>query len=125
MPACIADDLGGGVEAHRLAVEEGRGEDLGVMAFEPGRDIDEEREAGGVALREAVGAEALDLMEAPFGKVLRVAATRHPADLIQPRGETPPYAPRRSIALERYRKGESPSGVYVGYDVGKISDVGK
>jgi len=27
--------------------------------------------------------------------------------------------------LERYRKGESPSGVYVGYDVGKISDVGK
>jgi len=53
------------------------------------------------------------------------AMVDNPADLIQPRGETPPYAPRRSIALERYRKGESPSGVYVGYDVGKISDVGK
>jgi len=49
----------------------------------------------------------------------------NPADLIQPRGETPPYAPRRSIALDRYRKGENPSGNYAGYDAGKISDIGK
>src|SRR5690242_6757102 len=48
----------------------------------------------------------------------------NPADLIQPRGETPPYAARRSIALDRYRKGENPSGTYVGYD-SKISNVGK
>jgi pilus assembly protein CpaD len=48
----------------------------------------------------------------------------NPVDLVQPRGETPPYAPRRSVVLERYRKGESPSGTYVGYD-SKISDVGK
>jgi pilus assembly protein CpaD len=48
----------------------------------------------------------------------------NPTDLVQPRGETPPYAPRRSVVLERYRRGESPSGAYVGYD-GKISDVGK
>ena len=48
----------------------------------------------------------------------------NPADLVQPRGETPAYAPRRSVALERYRKGESPSATYFGYDA-KISDVGK
>ena len=53
------------------------------------------------------------------------AMVDNPADLVQPRGETPPYAPRRSVVLERYRKGESPSGLYVGYDTGKISDVGK
>jgi pilus assembly protein CpaD len=53
------------------------------------------------------------------------AMVDNPADLVQPRGETPPYAPRRSVVLERYRKGENPSGTYVGYDVGKISDVGK
>lgn len=53
------------------------------------------------------------------------AMVDNPADLVQPRGETPPWAPRRSIALDRYRKGESPSGNYAGYDTGKISDVGK
>jgi len=53
------------------------------------------------------------------------AMVDNPADLIQPRGETPPYAPRSSIVIDRYRKGESPSGSYAGYDSGKISDVGK
>jgi pilus assembly protein CpaD len=48
----------------------------------------------------------------------------NPADLVQPRGETPPLATRRSIALDRYRKGENPSGTYTGYE-SKISDVGK
>ena len=53
------------------------------------------------------------------------AMVDNPADLVQPRGEMPAYAPRRSVVLEHYRKGENPSGTYVGYDVGKISDVGK
>ena len=53
------------------------------------------------------------------------AMVDNPADIVQPRGEIPPYAPRRSVVLDRYRKGENPSGTYVGYDVGKISDVGK
>lgn len=53
------------------------------------------------------------------------AMVENPTDLVQPRGEDPPYAPRRSVALDRYRKGENPSGTYVGYDVGKISDVGR
>src|SRR6478752_3025407 len=49
----------------------------------------------------------------------------NPADLVQPRGETPPYAPRRSVVLDRYKKGDNPSGTYVGYDVGKITDLGR
>lgn len=49
----------------------------------------------------------------------------NPADLVQPRGEIPPYAGRRSVVLDKYRKGENPSGTYEGYDKGKISDLGK
>ena len=54
----------------------------------------------------------------------------NPADLVQPRGETPAYTARRSVALDKYRKGETPGGTYPndagnGYDNGKISDVGK
>lgn len=49
----------------------------------------------------------------------------NPADLVQPRGETPPYMARRSVAIDKYRKGESPAGTYDKYDQGKISDLGK
>ena len=56
------------------------------MAFEPGRDIDEMGEARGVALGEAILAEALDLVEAALGELLRIAACRHAAHhlLMQP-----------------------------------------
>ncbi len=74
--ARVAHDLRRGVEAHRLAVQQRAGEDGRVVALEPGRDIDQQREAGGVALREAVGAEALDLAEAALGEVALVAARR-------------------------------------------------
>ncbi len=53
------------------------------------------------------------------------AMADNPADLVQPRGEAPAYSPRRSVAIEKYRKGENPSGVYSGYDTGKISGLGK
>jgi pilus assembly protein CpaD len=49
----------------------------------------------------------------------------NPADLVQPRGEAAAYSPRRSVAIDKYRKGENPSGNYNGYDTGKISDLGK
>ena len=49
----------------------------------------------------------------------------NPADLVQPRGEIPPWAPRRDAAIDHWRKGENPSGNYVGYDVGKITDLGR
>jgi pilus assembly protein CpaD len=50
-----------------------------------------------------------------------------PADLVQPRAETGIYADRRSTALEKYRKGEPPSGKYPDsmYEKSKLSDVGK
>jgi pilus assembly protein CpaD len=53
------------------------------------------------------------------------AMVENPADLVQPRGEAPAYTGRRSVVLDKYRKGENPSGAYEGYDQGKISDLGK
>jgi pilus assembly protein CpaD len=54
------------------------------------------------------------------------AMVDNPADLVQPRGETGAYAARRSTAVEKYRKGEDPSGKYSNsYDKAKLSDVGK
>lgn len=54
----------------------------------------------------------------------------NPADLVQPRGETPAYAGRRTVAIDRYRKGDIPSGTYPGdgsnsYDSAKLSELGK
>jgi pilus assembly protein CpaD len=54
------------------------------------------------------------------------AMVDNPADLVQPRGESPAYTARRSMVMDKYRKGDSsPSGIYTGYDTGKISEVGK
>ncbi len=54
------------------------------------------------------------------------AMVDNPADLVQPRGETPSYSARRSVAIDKYRKGEDPSGKYNDrYDTGKIGNVGK
>jgi pilus assembly protein CpaD len=58
------------------------------------------------------------------------AMVDNPADLVQPRGETPAYAARRSVMMDKYRKGESPSAIYPndgssGYQSGKISDAVK
>ncbi len=40
------------------------------------------------------------------------AMVDNPADLVQPRAETPVYAGRRAIALDKYRKGESSATSY-------------
>ena len=53
------------------------------------------------------------------------AMVDNPADLVQPRGESPSYSGRRSVAIDKYRKGDDPSGKYSGYDTGKIGAVGK
>ena len=51
----------------------------------------------------------------------------NPADLVQPRGETPPYTGRRTVVLDKYRRGESPRDHLrrPTPTSGKISDVGK
>ena len=47
------------------------------------------------------------------------------ADLVQPRGETPPYTGRRTTVLDKYHRGESTATIYPDREKGKISDVGK
>jgi pilus assembly protein CpaD len=53
------------------------------------------------------------------------AVVDNPADLVQPRGETPAYTGRRTYALDKYRQGQSTATVYPDENAGKISDVGK
>ena len=53
------------------------------------------------------------------------AMVANPADLVQPRGETAAYAARRSVMLDKYRKGESPSAKYDDYTKGNVSDLAK
>jgi pilus assembly protein CpaD len=47
----------------------------------------------------------------------------NPADLVQPRGETPPYTGRRTTVLDKYHRGEGTATVYPDANKGKISDV--
>lgn len=53
------------------------------------------------------------------------AMVDNPADLVQPRGEVPAYEGRRSVVLDKYRKGEGTATNYPNASQGKISDVGK
>jgi len=53
------------------------------------------------------------------------AMVANPADLVQPRSETPPYTARRSEAFEKYRKGEPTSTVYPEGEKAKLSEAGK
>jgi pilus assembly protein CpaD len=49
----------------------------------------------------------------------------NPADLVQPRRETPAYTARRTEAFEKYRKGTTTTTVYPEADKAKLSDTGK
>jgi pilus assembly protein CpaD len=53
------------------------------------------------------------------------AMVDNPSDLAQPRGESPASTPRRTYAIEQYRRGSDSSTVYRNPNNGKISDVGK
>jgi pilus assembly protein CpaD len=53
------------------------------------------------------------------------AMVANPADLVQPRPETPAYTPRRSAAFEKFRKGEATATSYPDADKAKLSDTGK
>ena len=53
------------------------------------------------------------------------AMVDNPADLEQPRPESPAYTPRRDIAFEKYRKGTSTATTYPESDKAKLSDTGK
>jgi len=49
----------------------------------------------------------------------------NPADLVQPRSETPAYTARRNAAFEKYRKGEPTTTNYPEAEKAKLSDTGK
>jgi len=49
----------------------------------------------------------------------------NPADLVQPRAETPPYTAKRTFGTDKWRKGESPATHYPDAQKGAISEVGK
>lgn len=53
------------------------------------------------------------------------AMVANPADLVQPRPESPSYMTRRATVLGKYAKGEATATQYGDADKGKISDVGK
>ncbi len=53
------------------------------------------------------------------------AMVDNPADLVQPRSETPANGTRRTEAFEKYRKGQTTATTYPESDKAKISDVGK
>ncbi len=49
------------------------------------------------------------------------AMVADPADLVQPRGETPAYAMRRTTVMEKYRQGTSTATQYPSTDSAKVS----
>jgi pilus assembly protein CpaD len=49
----------------------------------------------------------------------------NPADLEQPRSESPAYTSRRNIAFDRFRKGQTTTTNYPESDKAKLSDTGK
>jgi pilus assembly protein CpaD len=53
------------------------------------------------------------------------AMVTNPADLVQPRSETPVYAARRSTVLDKFRKGEATQTVDPNANKGKISEIGQ
>ena len=80
MVARIADDLGGCIKAHRLRIEKRGAEDIGMMAFEPGRGIGDQRKRGRVAFRKAIAAEALELPKRLLGILTLIAMGDHAGD---------------------------------------------
>lgn len=53
------------------------------------------------------------------------AMVANPADLVQPRAETPAYTGKRTFGIDKWRKGESPATTYPDATKGAISDLGK
>jgi pilus assembly protein CpaD len=53
------------------------------------------------------------------------AMVDNPADLVQPRSETPAYTARRTEAFEKYRKGNTTTTAYPESDKAKLSDTDK
>jgi pilus assembly protein CpaD len=53
------------------------------------------------------------------------AMVEDPADLVEPRGEVPPYTQRRSTVLDKYRQGQGTATMDPNADKAKITSVGQ
>lgn len=53
------------------------------------------------------------------------AMVENPADLVQPRAETPAYTPRRVQVVEKYRQGQPTATIYSTQNTGRISNLGQ
>ena len=92
----IAHDLRRSVKPHRLRIQQGTAEDGRVMAFQPGRHIDQHGKGRRVAFGKAVIGETFDLAETTLGHVGRIAIRQHPRDEFVPIGPDGAHAPERS-----------------------------
>jgi hypothetical protein len=77
--AGVAHQLGG-VEAHGLGIEDGRQEDIWVVAFHPAGGIGDQGKAGRMGFRKSVAAKALQLAERAIGEFLGVAVVEYAGD---------------------------------------------
>ncbi len=75
--ARIVDQLCRSIETQGLGVEQGSAEGGGLVVFEPAGDVSQQSEGSGMALREAVSAEAQYLFVNPVGEFIRVIALLH------------------------------------------------
>src|SRR5262245_55891359 len=78
--ARIAHDLCRCVKTHWLRVEKCDGKNVRITAFEPGRSVDQKREARRVTFRKAIFAEAFDLLEAALREFAFVTIGKHAVD---------------------------------------------
>ena len=80
MSSRVGHELCRPVEPHRLAVQQGRQEDRGMMALDPGRNVHQQGERRGMGLGESVGPETFELPEELTGELLGVSVGEHALD---------------------------------------------
>src|SRR5215467_1998860 len=78
--ARVAHDLRRCVKPHWLRVQKCGGKNVRITAFEPGRSVDQKREARRVTFRKTIFAEAFDLLEAALREFAFVTVGKHAVD---------------------------------------------
>ena len=107
MLAHIAHNLGRRIESHGLRVEQSSCKHIRITALEPGRGINQEREARSMAFRKAIFAEPLDLTEAALGEFARIIPLDHSLDHLGlesadgPRALERRHGPAQLVGLSR------------------------
>ena len=102
----IAHELCWCIKPHGLRIEHRRAEYIRIMPLDPGRYIDELREARCVTHGEAVIREALDLVKAALGEIAHIAALDHPINEFLAKYRD------RAAALERRHCPAKPIGIF-------------